>query len=110
MNPFLNKAQKKKFNRLDKEGKKAATELAIQQTVSKALAKNTATSIIEGMDLQSHHLYKKFVSRIDNNLLSEAEKTDCIEHLLSAIRTGHLNYVKRYGNTDKDPAEGVAAE
>lgn len=110
MSVFKNRAQRRKFNKLGSETKHAVVELSIQQAVSKVLAKEVSQAIVDGMDLQSNHLYTKYVSKIDSGVLSEAEKADCIEHLLSTIRKGHINYVKKHGKEAEDMVGGVSAE
>lgn len=106
----MNRKQRRAFDKLDGEKKKEAMGLAIQHEFSKVLAKHVSTAMVDGMDLQSSHLYKKFVSRIDSGDLSEEEKNDCIEQLLSSIRKGHINYVKHHGKEGEDMVGGVPAE
>lgn len=110
---FMTKGQKKKFNKMSKEARKKAMELAINSQVSKVLAQNVSKSMIDGMDLQSSHLYKKYVDKIDSGALSEEQKQETIEALLSAIRMGHLRYVKKHGDlpiTWKDEVTEEAME
>lgn len=110
MSVFENRSQRKKFDKLGNDAKKEAMNVAIQNEFGKVLAKHVSQAMVDGMDLQSNHLYTKFVSKIDSGVLSEAEKTDCIEHLLSAIRKGHINYVKKNGKEGEDMVGGVPAE
>lgn len=102
MNPFknLNRAQKRKFNRMSKEDKAKIIEAAVQQEISPHLASKLCDGMITGMDLQNHHLYKKYVSKIDSGSLSGEERHTCMEQLLSAIRLGHIEHVKRFGDTE----------
>lgn len=104
MNPFknLNRAQKRKFNRMSRGDKDKVIEAAVQQEISPHLMRAKSTGMIDGIDLQNHHLYNKFVSKIDSATLSGEEEQACIEGLLSAIRMGNTKYIQKFDKSGSD--------
>ncbi len=91
------KKQKKKFNSLDEEAKKEFAKLLFSGEFKKIMGRNAGHLFSDGMFFQDSHLYKKFVREIDSGELSDEERQATIEALLSAIRMGHLHYVKDHG-------------
>lgn len=101
MSIFENKNQRRKFDKLGNDAKKEAMNVAIQNEFWKVLANRVSQAMVDGMDLQNHHLYKKYVSEIDSGRLSGEEEKAFIEKLLSAIRIGHTKYVKNHTNSNE---------
>lgn len=93
----LTKKQKKKFNSLDEEAKKEFAKLLFAGEVKHIMSRKGGQLFSDGMFYQDSHLYKKFVQKIDSGDLSEEERQQTIEALLSAIRMGYLHYVKDKG-------------
>lgn len=100
MNIFsnMNRKQKREFNSLDNDKKAELIQSALVEKVSGVMAKETAKSMIRGMEFQLEELYTKYVMKMDDFIIDgDFESSNKInEELLSFLRMKHLEFIKKY--------------
>lgn len=97
----ITKKDIEEFSKLSNEKKAEVIQSAVQEKVSEVMNSEIAKAIITGAELERERIYKRYVSKVDECLESDATDNDeldsYIDDLLSYIRMEHLKFIKKHG-------------